>query len=374
MSIHRRNPFNPMPGPVIPGRHPGHNIGGSPGTLKGRVAGQRCMPGSMRNGGCQPGLVCSAGGDMGVPVCRDPTRPLGPGGKPPHHSTPTHYRGLGSKCNFMAGAGNQMGCMQGECLDKDGRVVGPGQSGNCMIPARQPNLGPGGKPPHHSTPTHYRGLGSKCNFMAGAGNQMGCMQGECLDKDGRVVGPGKSGNCMIPAHHSIPTHLVGDCIVGGQNPHCGKGSYCKPLSSRTPKGGPHRIGGRGMCTPLPHPHPRPHPHPHQKPVPLGGKCNPSERTICAPPGQCVGAGRPGASGTCMISAHPQHKPHHKPIPAHLAFPEWDIGVGEADFGNISIANVGDIYLPVQNYMGQEYPGPQAPHMYRPGQDKNYHYK
>ena len=210
--------------------------------------------------------------------------------------------------------------------------------------------------------------------MAGAGNQMGCMQGECLDKDGRVVGPGKSGNCMIPAHHSIPTHLVGDCIVGGQNPHCGKGSYCKPLSSRTPKGGPHRIGGRGMCTPLPHPHPRPHPHPHQKPVPLGGKCNPSERTICAPPGQCVGAGRPGASGTCMISAQPHHKPHHKPIPAHLAFPEWDIGVGEADFGNISIANVGDIYLPVQNYMGQEYPGPQAPHMYRPGQDKNYHYK
>ncbi len=317
-----------MPGPVIPAgpSHHHHSIGGSPGTLKGRVVGQRCMPGSIRNGGCQPGLVCSAGGDMGVPVCRDPSvPPLGPGGLPPHHH----------------------------------------------------NLGPGGLPPHHhphSTPTQYRGLGSKCNFMAGAGNQMGCMQGECLDKDGRVVGPGKSGNCMIPAHHSIPTHLVGDCIVGGQNPHCGKGSYCKPLSSRTPKGGPHRIGGRGMCTPLPHPHPRPHPHPHQKPVPLGGKCNPSERTICAPPGQCVGAGRPGASGTCMISAQPHHKPHHKPIPAHLAFPEWDIGVGEADFGNISIANVGDIYLPVQNYMGQEYPGPQAPHMYRPGQDKNYHYK
>ena len=248
-----------------------------------------------------------------------------------------------------------------------------------VIPGHH-NLGPGGLPPHqhHSTPTHYRGLGSKCNFMAGAGNQMGCMQGECLDKDGRVVGPGKSGTCMLPAvshhHHATPAHLVGDCIVGGQNPHCGKGSYCKPLSSRTPKGGPHRLGGRGICTPLPHPHPRPHPHPHQKPVPLGGKCNPSERMICAPPGQCVGAGRPGASGTCMISAHPQHKPHHKPIPTHLAFPEWDIGVGEADFGNISIANVGDIYLPIQNYMGQEYPGPQAPHMYRPGQDKNYHYK
>ena len=243
-----------------------------------------------------------------------------------------------------------------------------------VIPGHH-NLGPGGLPPHqhHSTPTHYRGLGSKCNFMAGAGNQMGCMQGECLDKDGRVVGPGKSGTCMLPAvshhHHATPAHLVGDCIVGGQNPHCGKGSYCKPLSSRG-----HVVGGRGICTPLPHPHPRPHPHPHQKPVPLGGKCNPSERMICAPPGQCVGAGRPGASGTCMISAHPQHKPHHKPIPTHLAFPEWDIGVGEADFGNISIANVGDIYLPIQNYMGQEYPGPQAPHMYRPGQDKNYHYK
>ncbi len=307
-----KNPFNPMPGPVIPGHHhagpglppimpgpviPGHHNLGPGGELRGKGLGQRCMPGSIRNGGCQPGLVCSASGDMGVPVCRDPMIPV----------SPSHHH----------------------------------------------KLGPGGLPPRHSIPTHYRGLGSKCNFMAGAGTKMGCMQGECLDKDGRVVGPGQSGTCMLPAHEQ---HR-GDCIIGGQN-NCGKGNYCKPFSSRG-----HRLGGRGMCTPMA-------PHPHIKPVPLGGKCNPSERLVCARPAHCVGADKPGASGTCRISGHP----HQKPIPTHLALPDWDIGVGEADFGNISIANVGDIYLPIQNYMGQEYPGPQAPHMYRPGQDKNYHYK
>ena len=365
---------------VIPGHNPDHNIGGSPGTPTCRDVGHRCMPGSMRKGGCQPGLVCSAGGDMGIPVCRDPrVPPLGPGGFPPHPH----------------------------------------------------NLGPGGLPPHHSTPTHYRGLGSKCNFMAGAGNQMGCMQGECLGKDGRVVGPGKIGNCMAshPPHrpspgqpsptphhrHSIPTQYRG-CVVGDRNNNCGKNNYCKPLSSRSSK-----LGGRGLCTTIPTPIPivvpsgvggrcnySTHPqqpcksnlvcnagpgvggdgtcvipgrvHPHQRPVPVvvpsgvGGRCNYSThpQQPCKSNLVCNAGPGVGGDGTCVIPGRVH--PHQRPVPAHLALPNWDIGVGEADFGNISIANVGDIYLPVQNYMGEEGPGPQAPSMWRPGQGKNYHYK
>jgi len=107
-----------MPGPVIPGHHhagPGH------------------LPPIM------PGPVIPAGpphhhnlGPGGLP----PHHNLGPGGLPPHHHN-----------------------------------LGPGG-----LPPHHHNLGPGGLPPHHhphSTPTQYRGLGSKCNFMAGAGNQMG---------------------------------------------------------------------------------------------------------------------------------------------------------------------------------------------------------
>ena len=216
-----------------------------------------------------------------------------------------------------------------------------------------------------------------------------------------------------PHRHSIPTHLVGDCVVGGANT-CGKNNYCKPLSSRSSK-----LGGRGLCTKIPTPipvvvpsgvggrcnyskHPTqpcksnlvcntgpglggdgtcviPGAHRHQRPVPVvvpsgvGGRCNYSKHPTqpCKSNLVCNTGPGLGGDGTCVI---PGAHRHQRPVPAHLALPDWDIGVGEADFGNISIANVGDIYLPVQNYMGEEGPGPQAQSMWRPGQDKNYHYK
>jgi len=151
------------------------------------------------------------------------------------------------------------------------------------------------------------------------------------------------------------------CVVGGANT-CGKGNYCKPLSSRS-----HKFGGRGLCAP------HPTPIPVVVPSGVGGRCNLTThpQQPCKSNLVCNKGTGLGGDGTCVI---PGAHRHQRTVPAHLALPDWDIGVGEADFGNISIANVGDIYLPVQNYMGEEGPGPQAQSMWRPGQDKNYHYK
>ena len=352
MSSYRKNnpihviPSNPIH--VTPRPHVG------PGKGLNQVCIPSRYPGSGLRGNCQPGLVCKRGeGDLGLPVCRPHMIPAQP--HPPHRPSP------------------------GQPSPTPHRHSIPTHLGDCVVGGRNNNCGKG----HHCQPLSKGKLGGR---------------GLCVpDQD---------------PHHSIPTHLVTDCVVGGANT-CGKNNYCKPLSSRT------NLGGRGVCAPNPTPipivvpssvggrcnystHPQqpcmrnlvcnkgpgiggdgtcviPGAHRHQRPVPVvvpsgvGGRCNYSThpQQPCKSNLVCNKGPGIGGDGTCVI---PGAHRHQRPVPAHLALPDWDIGVGEADFGNISIANVGDIYLPVQNYMGEEGPGPQAQSMWRPGQDKNYHYK
>ena len=60
----------------------------------------------------------------------------------------------------------------------------------------------------------------------------------------------------------------------------------------------------------------------------------------------------------------------KPVPMHMAWPDWDAGVGSSDPFKKIMAKTGNIHEPIQNYMGSLGPGPQKTHMYRPGQNSS----
>lgn len=56
----------------------------------------------------------------------------------------------------------------------------------------------------------------------------------------------------------------------------------------------------------------------------------------------------------------------KPVPMHIAWPDWDDGVGASDPFLKITADTGNINDPIQNFMGEPAPGLQRTHLWRPG--------
>jgi hypothetical protein len=51
---------------------------------------------------------------------------------------------------------------------------------------------------------------------------------------------------------------------------------------------------------------------------------------------------------------------------HIAWPDWDDGVGASDPFLKITADTGNINDPIQNFMGEPAPGLQRTHLWRPG--------
>ncbi len=224
----------------------------APGTNRPGL-GQLCPQGK-----CQSGLVCSAAGDLGVPICRKPSPGPSPG--------PSPAPGVGQQCT---GVGS---CRQGlKCdmiTDNKGVCVkpppAPGTAGGPCLP-----IGDGERGRCAPDLACLKGICVNTASVLPGENQPCTKQGECLPGLKCTIVPGLEAGTAICMKPPPPPGVGQQCTGVGS---CRQGLKCDMITDN-----------KGVCVKPPSPPPPP-------PGTAGGAClrplASNSKPFCPPPLTC----------------------------------------------------------------------------------------